>query len=198
MFGLWTRTPGRTLDARFTNFYGSPTGERVWNELGKYLRRAWKHPSGNDLRIIRTFIDSGYEPDRVYKFAQVMGGYGIWIAKGVGGSDRPIVGRPSKNNAARVNVFPLGVNTIKQILFTRLRNSEAGPGYFHIGDFADDEFIRQLTSEKLVTRYSRGIPRTEFKKYAVEMKHWICWFTISPPFIRLMRIPENPSKIKRG
>ena len=145
-------------------FYGAPTGEKVWNDLAIYLRRGWKHPSGNDLRIIRTFIDSGYEPDRVYKFAQVMGGNGVWIGKGVGGSDRPIVGRPSKNNASRVNVFPLGVNTIKQILFTRLRNSEIGPGYFHIGDFADDEFVRQLTSEKLVTRYSRGIPRTEFKK----------------------------------
>ena len=50
------------------------------------------------------------------------------------------------------------------MLFTRLKNTEPGPGFIHIGDWADDEFIRQITSERAVTRFSRGVPHQEFKK----------------------------------
>ncbi len=145
-------------------FYGSIMGDQVWEELGAFLQRSWEHPSGQDLRIVRTFIDSGYEPQRIYRFCQAMQAFGVWASKGVGGADRPVVGRPSKNNPSRCNVFPLGVNTIKTMLFTRLKNTEPGPGFIHIGDWADDEFIRQLTSERAVVRYSKGIPHQEFKK----------------------------------
>lgn len=109
-------------------------------------------------------MDSGYEPGRVYRFCQAMQAFGVWASKGVGGADRTVVGGPSKNNPARCNVFPLGVNTIKKMLFTRLKNTKPGPGFIHIGDWADDEFIRQITSERAVTRYSKGIPHLEFKK----------------------------------
>ena len=88
-------------------FYGSLIGDQVWEELGAFLQRSWEHPSGTDIRIVRTFVDAGYEPGRIYRFCQAMQAFGVWASKGVGGADRAVVGRPSKNNPARCNVFPL-------------------------------------------------------------------------------------------
>ena len=68
-----------------------------------------------------------------------------------------------KNNPDAATCFRLE-STQSTMLFTRLKNTEPGPGFIHIGDWADDEFIRQITSERAVTRYSKGIPHQEFKK----------------------------------
>jgi phage terminase large subunit GpA-like protein len=60
--------------------------------------------------------------------------------------------------------MPIGVNTLKETLFARLRNVDYGPGYWHIPDFFDQEWCYQLTAEKAVKRYSKGIPRIEYVK----------------------------------
>ena len=146
-------------------FYGKPQSEELWELLENYLREAWPHPLGKDLRIARTFIDSGYETGQVYKFAKQLDGMGVHAIKGIGGSNRAEVGRPSRNNSAKCHVFPLGVNTLKTQIMGRLKNQEANtPGYIHFPDFLDDEFFQQLTAEKMIKRYSKGIPRLEFKR----------------------------------
>ena len=145
--------------------YGSPQSEELWQKLEDYLRDAWQHPLGKDLRIARTFVDSGYETGQVYKFAKKLDGMGVHAIKGIGGSNRAEVGRPSKNNSAKCNVFPLGVNTLKTQIMGRLKNQEPDtPGFIHFGSFLDDEFFHQLTAEKMVKKYSKGIPHLEFKR----------------------------------
>ena len=48
---------------------------------------------------------------------------------------------------------------------SRLRVSDEGQaGYIHFPDFLDEEFFLQLTAERLIKKYSKGIPRMEFKK----------------------------------
>ena len=42
--------------------------------------------------------------------------------------------------------------------------SQSGPGYWHIPSHFDKEFCLQLTAEKAVHRYSKGIPRIEYIK----------------------------------
>jgi Phage terminase large subunit (GpA) len=46
----------------------------------------------------------------------------------------------------------------KDALFARLRLGEPGPGYLHFPAERDAEFFRQLTSERVVTRFERGRP----------------------------------------
>ena len=146
-------------------FYGTPTSEDVWLKVEEYLRTTWTHPSGQDLRITRAFIDSGYETGAVYNFCKRLEATGVCAIKGVGGMNRGEVGRPTKNNSARCNVFPLGVNTLKTQIMVRLKvEDDQEPGYIHFPDFLDEEFFLQLTSERLVKKYSKGIPRMEFKK----------------------------------
>jgi phage terminase large subunit GpA-like protein len=145
-------------------FYGSPANLQVWDELSDYLRSSWAHPNGKDLRIVQTLVDSGYETQAVYQFCKRMAGNRVNASKGIGGSGRPAVGRPSKANSANCNVFPIGTNTLKEVLFARLRVKEPGPAFWHIPDHFDEEFCHQLTAEKAVKRYSKGIPRIEYIK----------------------------------
>jgi phage terminase large subunit GpA-like protein len=149
----------------FQIFYGSPNSESLWNEVEEYLKTTWPHLSGNDLRITRSFIDSGYETGAVYNFCKRLEATGVRAIKGIGGSNRAEVGRPTKNNTLRCNVWPLGVNTLKTQILARLKiDDPKDSGFVHFPDFLDEEFFLQLTSERLVKRYKAGIPRMEFKR----------------------------------
>ncbi|CAK0761766.1 hypothetical protein WCLP8_3340003 [uncultured Gammaproteobacteria bacterium] len=44
------------------------------------------------------------------------------------------------------------------MLFARLKLTEPGPGRIHFSKDRDAEYFRQLTSERVVTRYERGRP----------------------------------------
>ncbi len=149
----------------FQIIYGNPTNQDLWDHVESYIRQTFEHPSGKTLRITRTFIDSGYETGAVYQFCKSHESIGVSAIKGVGGENRAEVGRPSKSNSVRCNVFPLGVNTLKTQIMSRLRVSDEGQaGYIHFPDFLDEEFFLQLTAERLIKKYSKGIPRLEFKK----------------------------------
>ena len=112
-------------------FYGPVTGDDVWNDLRDYLLQPGHLPSGTDLRISCTLIDSGYETQRVYAFCKRMAVNRVFASKGVGGSGRPAVGRPSKSNFASCPVFPVGTNTLKEVLFSRLKVSQPGPRWLY-------------------------------------------------------------------
>jgi len=149
----------------FQIFYGSPNSESLWSEVEEYLKTTWPHISGHDLRITRSFIDSGYETGAVYNFCKRLEATGVRAIKGIGGSNRAEVGRPTKNNTLRCNVWPLGVNTLKTQILARLKiDDPSDSGFVHFPDFLDEEFFLQLTSERLVKRYKAGIPRMEFKR----------------------------------
>jgi phage terminase large subunit GpA-like protein len=158
-------TNNQTWIVGFQIFYGSPNSESLWNEVEEYLKTTWPHISGHDLRITRSFIDSGYETGAVYNFCKRLEATGVRAIKGIGGINRAEVGRPTKNNTMRCNVWPLGVNTLKTQILARLKIDDVSDsGYIHFPDFLDEEFFLQLTSERLVKRYKAGIPRMEFKR----------------------------------
>ena len=62
-----------------------------------------------------------------------------------------------------MTLYLLGTDTIKTTLFGRLRHND-GSGSMHFGMAADDDYFRQLTSERQVLRYHRGFPIREWVK----------------------------------
>ena len=75
---------------------------------------------------------------------------------------KPIVGRPGRNNIARVTLFPIGVDTAKELIYSRLRVKNLGAGYCHFPTKYSEEYFRQLTAEKIVTKYRRGFKKREW------------------------------------
>jgi phage terminase large subunit GpA-like protein len=144
---------------------GDPGRRELWERLEEYLTGEFVTESGQKLRITSAAIDTGgHFTESVYKFVKRNRHRRWYATKGVGGAGRPLVGRPSKANKARVDLFPVGTDTAKELLFSRLKIEQPGPGYMHFGGRLDDEFFRQMTAEKKVERRVRGFVTYEWKK----------------------------------
>lgn len=144
--------------------YGDPSKEQTWLELDKDLQTIWVHESGRPMPMRCVAVDSGgLHTDHVYKFCKVredrkVGGLSqhVYAIKGVGGAGREMVSKPTRNNRYKTQLWPLGVDTIKDTVFARLHIIDKGPGFMHLPVWADDDYLEQLTAEKAVKRYKKG------------------------------------------
>lgn len=140
-------------------FRGDPGKPQLWLEVDDYLVRQFETEDGRQLLIEAVAIDSGgHFTQAVYQFVVSRKRRRVWAIKGKAGPGRLAwPKKASKTAKSRANVFILGVDTIKGVLYGRLSKiPEPGPGYIHLPHSADDEFCKQLTSEKAITKYVRG------------------------------------------
>ena len=136
--------------------FGDPGQEDVWNEVDAFLLSTWEHASGRKVPISCTMIDSGVHTDSVYRFVRAHQHRKIFALKGSSESGKEILGKFSINNQYRVKLWIVGTDTAKDRIFARMKIPAPGPGYMHLPDFADEEYLAQLTAEKAVRRYRRG------------------------------------------
>lgn len=149
----------------WVQIWGDPGRDEVWKELEGYLSRTYPHTSGAQLHISAVCIDSGgHHTEQVYRFVKGRQGRGVWAVKGANQPGRPIWGRPGKMNKHGARLVTIGTDTAKDLIFSRLKLREPGPGFMHLPLWADDEYLAQLTAEKVVTRYSRGRPFRRYEK----------------------------------
>jgi phage terminase large subunit GpA-like protein len=141
----------------YQQLFGDPGQEQVWNELDSFLLSTWDHASGQKVKITCTMIDSGgLHTDSVYRFVRARQHRKIFALKGSSESGKEILGKFSINNQYRVKLWLIGTDTAKDRIFARMKIPGPGPGYMHLPDFTEDEYLAQLTSEKAVRRYRRG------------------------------------------
>lgn len=149
----------------YKQFFGDPSQEAVWQELDKYLLKPVKSKTGLYLNIACTCIDSGgHHTQSVYEFCRTRAVRGVFAIKGMSQSGKPIIGRPSRNNRHKLRFYPIGTDTAKEVIYSRLRITEPGVGYFHFPAERDREYFLQLTGEKQVTRFNKGASRREWVK----------------------------------
>jgi phage terminase large subunit GpA-like protein len=145
--------------------WGDPGEPEVWEELRTILNQTWTHVFEAEMTIAATAIDSGgHHADAVYTFCWAMRGRRVFPIKGMGEEGRPLLGRPSKANKQRVPLFPVGTTSAKDLIFSRLKITKAGPGYIHLPVWADEEYLAQLTSEKVITKFTQGRPKRVYVK----------------------------------
>lgn len=143
--------------------WGDPSRDEVWRTLEQWRTRAWQHANGATMSIAATTIDTGgHHAEQVYAYAR--GKPNTWPIKGASEGGRPVWGRPSKPNKHGTRLVPVGTDTAKDLIFARMRIRDPGPGYMHIPKWADDEYLEQLTSEKVVTRYVKSRPVRRYEK----------------------------------
>jgi phage terminase large subunit GpA-like protein len=141
----------------FTQIHGDPALETVWGELDQFLAQEFQHQSGQKLRVGITVVDSGgAHTEHVYRYAQSRWGRRVFPVKGGSLTGRPLVERPSVHNRYRVPLFVLCVDTGKDVVLSRLRISSPGPGFMHLPEWVDEEYLAQLTAEKAIRKYVKG------------------------------------------
>jgi len=145
--------------------YGDPSTPQLWTALDSQISRTFNTEDGRELAVRATAIDSGgHFTNTVYQYANRNFHRRVFAIKGVGGEGRPISGKPSRNNSVKCRLFPIGVDTAKDLIFARLRIKEEGAGFIHFSEVLNDEYFRQLTAEKIVTKFVRGFKKRVFQK----------------------------------
>lgn len=150
----------------YRTFYGDPNSAGVWAELDEYLSLTWEREDGVSLAIKGTCVDSGgHHTQSVYRFCKPRLGKRVYAIKGIGGEGKPLInGRPSTNNNLKCKLWSIGVDTAKEIVYSRLKIKEQGAGYCHFPKHYTDEYFKQLTAEKVVKKYHKGFHRREWIK----------------------------------
>lgn len=160
---------------------GDPDSIGFWNkEVDPYLLQRYRTEDGRELAVEAACIDSGgHHTQRVYDFVVSRKRRRVFAIKGRGGPG--ILAWPKKvrrGGKSRANVYILGVDTIKGVLYGRLRHvQEPGPSYIHLPAGTDEEFCRQLTSEKAFPRKVKGrqVLAWEPKSKDIKQEAQDCW-----------------------
>ena len=149
---------------------GDTSQPEPWRALDEVLEHPYLHASGQRLAVAATCIDSaGHRTTLVYDYAARQAAKRVYAVIGRDGQ-RPIVSSPSARKWGRmqrqVPLYTIGVDAAKALIVSRLALTEKGPGYVHLphAEWCDEEFAAQLSSERLVTKFSKGIPVQVWKK----------------------------------
>ncbi|WP_058953170.1 phage terminase large subunit family protein [Clostridium tyrobutyricum] len=153
----------------YTAFHGDPGQDVVWNQLDDYLQKNFYYNDGLALVISCVCIDSGgHYTTEVYRFCKTREHRRIFAIKGYGGTGKPFIGKVSRNNRERAALFPLGVDTGKETLLSRLKIEFEGPGYCNFPKESskgyDENYFDGITSERRIIKYSNGIPKFQWIK----------------------------------
>lgn len=157
--------------------WGDPMKQDVWDDLDDLLDTTYQHESGAILPISASCLDTGGTQgctQAAYDYAKGKTGRRLFAIKGASGWGRPIVEKPQRKQsgqrARKVDLFLVGVDQAKLMVMRRLAatadagEKTGGPGYCHTPADRDAEWYKQLTAEKLVTRYVKGQPVREWHK----------------------------------
>ena len=103
-------------------------------------RQPYRTDAGRELRVRVTCVDSGgHHQHQVLSYCGLPRSRGVLAIKGVAGP-RPIWPARSSRTRTNAQIFMIGVDTGKDVIYSRLRIAKPGPGYIHfpIGGAFDD------------------------------------------------------------
>ena len=137
-------------------FWGDPNASNVWQELDAYLKKRFRTESGRILTISCTCVDSGgHHTNQVYQFTKPRQGRRIFAIKGLSQAGKPIANRPTFVGKNKAVLYGVGTDSAKEAIFARL-SSEPEDTTLHFCSDLDEEYFKQLTAEKRVTKFVRG------------------------------------------
>lgn len=153
----------------YKRIYGNLEQLEIWKELDEYLSSSFYFQDGSTLNISCICIDTGgHFTNETYKFIKPREIRRIFGIKGYAGFDKPTIGKPSKNNREKINLFPIGVDILKDKVYGRLKEDFEGPGFCHFPIESekgyDEEYFKSLCSEKKTTKYFKGVATFKWVK----------------------------------
>lgn len=138
---------------------GDPGQAEVWGELDDILRKRFSTDDGRRLLVEAAAVDSGgHFTQHVYRYCAARKSFRVWAVKGMAGPGRLAWPKRATRVAQnRADLFLLGVDTIKAVIYGRLqRITQPGPGFIHFPDSCDQGFFDQLTSETRLYKNIQG------------------------------------------
>ena len=137
-------------------FWGDPNSLNVWNDLDAYLKKRFKTDSDRIIPISCTTIDSGgHHTNMVYQFTKPRQGRRVFAIKGLSTAGKPIANRPTFVGKNKAVLYGVGTDSAKEAVFARLA-TDPDQTTLHFCSDLDEEYFKQLTAEKRITKFVRG------------------------------------------
>lgn len=159
-----------------TVVHGDPSRADLWDQVSDILDMVFRHESGVEMTTYCAAVDTGgHYTHEAYAWARSNKKKRRVIAiKGASTPGKIALGRPSRMDVnirgqtikKGVDLWPLGVDTIKSLIYGRIKQiTEPGPGAYHwpLG-LTKEGYWAQLTSERQVTRMVRGFAIRKYVK----------------------------------
>lgn len=144
--------------------YGDMDSDDTARELDNFLlfKRFEQPTAGRALSITCAAVDAAHKNNSVYRYARARGS--VRAVRGASSPTAPRVGSPSMQDInwkgekveKGVKLWSLGTHLLKATIYQRLRLKEVGPRFIHFCQLLPDEWYRQLTAERLVTRRDKN------------------------------------------
>lgn len=151
--------------------WGDTLGDDVWEDLDNVLEETFIHETGAQMTVMASCLDTGGtggHTQRAYEYAKSRASRRLFAVKGRGGWGLPVVSQPQRKQSGKVkrkvNLFIVGTDETKLIVMRRLAVAAPGPGYCHFPEGRDADYFKQITAEKMTTRYVKGQPIREWTK----------------------------------
>lgn len=167
---------------------GSPGSPDVWQHLWEWMSQSWPSAAGPDLYLRATCIDTGgqftqasyaFINPRIRYQAGDAGRSFTFGIKGMPGQGNIWPNRPSRTKLSKQPLYPIRVAPAKEVLYTRLQKiKEPGPGKIHFPTGMHEDYFKQLTSQRVVTKYdARGFGKRvwELKQKGGRDETLDCW-----------------------
>jgi phage terminase large subunit GpA-like protein len=139
--------------------HGDPAQAKVWKDLDNVLSQLIATSDGRTLPVGCACVDSGgHHTQKVYEYCKAREYQRIYAIKGASQIGKPLVSKFSKANRLRVKLFSIGTDTAKQMIYARLKIHQPGAGYCHFPSNYPEEYFKQLTAERIQTRFVNGHP----------------------------------------
>ena len=137
-------------------FWGDPNAINVWSDLDAYLKKRFKTESERLIPVSCCTIDSGgHHTNMVYQFTKPRQARRIFAVKGLSQAGKPIANRPTFVGKNKAVLYGIGTDSAKEAIFARLA-AENELTTLHFCSDLDEEYFKQLTAEKRVTKFVRG------------------------------------------
>jgi phage terminase large subunit GpA-like protein len=153
--------------------YGSPSRPEVWKQLDEILQKPYVNEADEEMKVLCCAIDSGgHHTQEVYQYSRERAAMGVIAIKGMSQKGKPPLGKATKVDVdykgkalkKGAQLFPVGVDTVKSLLFGRLKHNEPGSGYLHFFPTIGTDYFEELTAEKQILRFRNGYPERVWVK----------------------------------
>lgn len=152
---------------------GDPAQDEVWQQLDAIRRTEFPREGGGTLTVRHTAVDTGgHYTHAAYEYCRQHAREGVVAIKGSSTRAAPALGKGSKQDVNwrgrvvknGITLYMVGTDTLKRLIYARLKIAQPGPGFMHFGQNATDAYLEGLTSERLVPKSVKGFQVLEWVK----------------------------------
>lgn len=134
---------------------GDPAKPEIWDVLDDFYNNSmYDYEGGGKMKIYAMGIDTGGgKTTHVYRYCKTRHSKRIFGLKGSSTLDAPVFSRSmSKAGGINMPLYIIGVNQLKDEIFSSFLIEEVGSGYIHFPNNQkyNEEYFAQLTAEKKI------------------------------------------------